>query len=62
MKHLPKIITARRIVGSIGLLFCNIVGWQFWTLYVFCGLSDMIDGWFARNSRQKEKQGQFWTA
>ena len=62
MKHLPNIITALRIVGSIGLLFCNIVGWQFWTLYVFCGLSDMIDGWFARNSRQKAKQGQFWTA
>ena len=38
MKHLPNIITALRIVGSIGLLFCNVAGWQFWTLYVFCGI------------------------
>ena len=44
VKHLPNIITALRIVGSIGLLFCNVAGWQFWTLYIFCGISDMIDG------------------
>ena len=57
MKHLPNIITALRIVGSIGLLFCNIVGWQFWTLYVFCGLSDMIDGWLARKLQAESKTG-----
>ena len=57
VKHLPNIITALRIVGSIGLLFCNVAGWQFWTLYVFCGISDMIDGWFARKLQAESKTG-----
>ena len=57
VKHLPNIITALRIVGSIDLLFCNVAGWQFWTLYVFCGLSDMIDGWLARKLQAESKTG-----
>ena len=57
MKHLPNIITALRIVGSIGLLFCNVAGWQFWTLYVLCGISDMIDGWLARKLHAESKAG-----
>ena len=57
MKHLPNIITALRIVGSIGLVFCNVAGWQFWTLYVFCGISDIIDGWFARKLQVESKTG-----
>jgi len=57
VKHLPNIITALRIVGSVGLLFCNVAGWQFWTLYVFCGLSDMVDGWLARRLHAESKTG-----
>ena len=57
MKHLPNIITALRIVGSTGLLFCNVAGWQFWTLYVLCGISDMIDGWLARKLKAESKTG-----
>jgi CDP-diacylglycerol--glycerol-3-phosphate 3-phosphatidyltransferase len=57
MKHLPNIITALRIVGSIGLLFCNAAGWQFWTLYAICGISDMIDGWLARKLHVQSKTG-----
>ena len=57
VKHLPNIITALRIVGSIGLLFCNVAGWQFWTLYVLCGISDMIDGWLARKLQAESKTG-----
>ena len=50
-------MTALRIVGSIGLLFCNVAGWQFWTLYVLCGISDMIDGWLARKLQAESKTG-----
>ena len=57
MKHLPNIITALRIAGSIGLLFCNTNVWMFWTLYVLCGLSDMIDGWLARKLQAESKTG-----
>ena len=45
------------MVGSIGLLFCNAAGWQFWTLYVLCGISDMIDGWLARKLKAESKTG-----
>ena len=44
-------------MGSIGLLFCNVAGWQFWTLYVLCGISDMIDGWLARKLQAESKTG-----
>ena len=57
MKHLPNIITTLRIAGSISLLFCNIAGWEFWALYVFCGISDMIDGWLARRLHAESKAG-----
>ena len=57
MKHLPNIITALRIAGSIGLLFCNTNGWMFGTLYVLCGLSDMVDGWLARRLHAESKTG-----
>ena len=41
----------------MGLLFCNVVGWPFWTLYVFCGISDMADGWLARKLHAETKAG-----
>ena len=57
MKHWPNVITALRIAGSIGLLFCNVTGWPFWTLYVLCGISDMADGWLARRLHAETKTG-----
>ena len=57
MKYLPNTLTALRIAGSIGLLFSNVQGWQFWTLYVLCGISDMIDGWLARKLQAESKTG-----
>ena len=45
------------MAGSIGLIFCNIAGWQFWTLYAFCGISEMIDGWLARRFHIESKTG-----
>ena len=57
MKHLPNVISALRIAGSIGLLFCDVRGWTFWTLYVLSGLSDIIDGWLARKLHAESKTG-----
>ena len=48
MKHLPNVISAFRIAGALGLLFCNVAEWPFWVLYALCGISDMVDGWLAR--------------
>ena len=57
MKHLPNLISTLRIAGSTSLLFCNVKGWPFWTLYALCGLSDMLDGWLARKLHAESKTG-----
>ena len=41
----------------MGLLFCNVTGWSFWTLYALCGISDMVDGWLARRLHAETKAG-----
>ena len=59
MKNLPNVISVLRIAGSISLLFCDITGWPFWMLYALCGISDMVDGWLARNLHAETKAGAF---
>ena len=55
--HLPTVISVIRIAGSISLLFCDMRGWPFWSLYVLGGLSDIIDGWLARKLHAETKAG-----
>jgi CDP-diacylglycerol--glycerol-3-phosphate 3-phosphatidyltransferase len=57
MKQLPNFITALRIAGSLGLLFCDVSGAVFWIIYGFCGISDMADGWLARKLKCCTKTG-----
>ena len=57
MKHLPNVISALRIAGSVGLLFFDVAGWPFWVLYALCGISDMVDGWLARKLHAETKAG-----
>ena len=47
-KKIANIITLCRIFGSIGLLFCPVFSAYFYGLYIFCGLTDMVDGTIAR--------------
>ena len=55
--HLPNVISALRIAGSFGLLFCDVAGWLFWALYALCGIGDMVDGPLARNLQAESKTG-----
>ena len=57
MKRLPNVISALRIAGSFGLLFCDVAGWLFWALYALCGISDMVDGPLARDLQAESKTG-----
>ena len=57
MKRLTNVISELRIAGSIGLLFCDVRGWPFWSLYVLCGLSDILDGWLARRLHAETEAG-----
>ena len=49
-KHIANIITASRAVFSVPLLFIPLSSAWFYTLYLFCGLTDMIDGIVARKT------------
>ena len=49
-KQIANIITFCRILGSIGLLFCPMFSAAFYGLYLFCGLTDMVDGTIARKT------------
>ena len=57
MKQLPNVMSILRIAGSISLLFCDVKGWPFWTIYVLCGFSDIFDGWMARKLHAESKTG-----
>ena len=49
-KQIANIITLYRILGSIELLFCPVFSARFYGLYLFCGLTDMVDGTIARKT------------
>ena len=49
-KQIANIITSCRILSSIGLLFCSVFSACFYGLYIFCGLTDMVDGTVARKT------------
>ena len=57
MTLLPNIITLLRIVGSLGLLLCDVSGVAFWIIYGLCGISDIADGWLARKQKCVTKTG-----
>ena len=47
-KHIANIITGSRIIFSLTLLVIPLSSAWFYVLYLFCGLTDMIDGAIAR--------------
>ena len=49
-KHIANIITRSRIAFSLPLLFIPLSSAWFYILYLFCGLTDMIDGTIARKT------------
>ena len=49
-KQIANTITSCRILSSIGLLYCPVFSACFYGLYLFCGLTDMVDGTIARKT------------
>jgi len=49
-KYIANIITGSRIAFSLPILFIPISSAWFYVLYLFCGLTDMIDGTIARKT------------
>ena len=56
-KHIANVITGSRIIFSLPLLFVPISSAWFYLLYLFCGLTDMIDGRIARKTGTVSKFG-----
>ena len=56
-KHIANIITSSRIIFSLPLLFIPLSSVWFIILYLFCGLTDMIDGTIARKTNSVSEFG-----
>ena len=57
IKHIANILTAFRILGSILLLFFPVFSEVFYSIYLLCGFSDMIDGTIARMTNSASEFG-----
>ena len=56
-KQIANIITASRILGSVCLLFCPAFSVAFYIAYLFCGITDMVDGTIARKTKSVSETG-----
>lgn len=56
-KQIANIITISRILGSICLLCYPVFSFGFYTVYLFCGFTDMIDGTIARKTKTVSEFG-----
>ncbi len=56
-KQIANIITISRILCAIFLLFCPVFSATFYILYLFCGITDIIDGRVARKIEGVSKFG-----
>ena len=56
-KQIANIITISRILSSIYLLFCPVFSICFYSIYIFCGITDMADGMIARKTESVSELG-----
>lgn len=57
MKNLPNYISISRIIFSIMLLIPKTFSITFYYMYIYCGVSDMLDGFIARKFNYESKMG-----
>ena len=57
-RHIPNIITLSRIPMAVALPFVQSSPAIFWTLYLLCGLSDILDGAVARLTGTVSRLGE----
>ncbi|MDO4952928.1 MAG: CDP-alcohol phosphatidyltransferase family protein [Synergistaceae bacterium] len=54
---MANLITTVRILCSLSILFCKVSSPAFYTLYLICGISDILDGAIARKSHTASEFG-----
>ena len=57
MKNIANYITISRIILSILLLATKAFSIPFYIIYIYCGISDMLDGYIARKSKSESNIG-----
>ena len=57
MTHIPNILSASRIALCLPLLFVDAMTLPFWVLYLIAGLTDILDGFLARQWGVESKFG-----
>ena len=56
-KQIANIMTSCRILLSITLLFCPVFSIGFYSIYLLCGFTDMVDGTIARKTNSVSEFG-----
>ena len=56
-KYIANIITGSRILSSVYLLFCPVFSISFYIIYIFTGITDMVDGTIARKTNSISEFG-----
>ena len=57
MKNIANYISVSRIIMSIILFITETFSIAFYTIYIYCGISDMLDGFIARKSKNESDIG-----
>ena len=57
MKNVANYISLSRIIMSIILCSTKAFSAAFYVIYIYCGISDMIDGFVARRSKKESRIG-----
>ena len=57
-KHIANILTGFRILGSMLLLFVPVFSVAFYSVYLLCGFTDLIDGTVARLTNSASRFGE----
>lgn len=55
---LPNVLTLLRIVGALCLIFLKPMLWAFLFVYLFCGITDILDGAIARATNSMSTFGK----
>ncbi len=57
MKNIANYISISRMIMSIILFVTKTFSTVFYIIYIYCGISDMLDGFIARKSKNTSKMG-----
>lgn len=55
--NVPNFITSMRVLGAIAMAFTKMFTPEFYAIYTFCGITDVLDGFIARTTKKTTEFG-----